>query len=42
VVGNFCMDLAIEKAKATGVGVVCAKRENSIYAPSDSLLKIHI
>lgn len=26
VVGNFCMDLAIEKAKATGVGVVCAKR----------------
>jgi len=28
VVGNFCMDLAIEKAKATGVGVVCAKRSN--------------
>lgn len=27
VVGNFCMDLAIEKAKCTGVGVVCAKRE---------------
>lgn len=25
VVGNFCMDLAIEKAKNTGVGVVCAK-----------------
>lgn len=25
VVGNFCMDLAIEKAKLTGVGVVCAK-----------------
>ncbi|CRL02920.1 CLUMA_CG015751, isoform A [Clunio marinus] len=28
VVGNFCMDLAIEKAKTTGVGVVCAKRSN--------------
>lgn len=27
VVGNFCMDLAIEKAKNTGVGVVCAKSE---------------
>lgn len=26
VVGNFCMDLAMEKAKATGVGVVAAKR----------------
>lgn len=25
VVGNFCMDLAIEKAKNVGVGVVCAK-----------------
>lgn len=25
VVGNFCMDLAIQKAKNTGVGVVCAK-----------------
>jgi LDH2 family malate/lactate/ureidoglycolate dehydrogenase len=25
VVGNFCMDLAVEKAKVTGVGVVCAK-----------------
>lgn len=25
VVGNFCMDLAVEKAKTTGVGVVCAK-----------------
>lgn len=29
VVGNFCMDLAVEKAKTTGVGVVCAKREDS-------------
>lgn len=28
VVGNFCMDLAIQKARATGVGVVCAKRSN--------------
>jgi Malate/L-lactate dehydrogenase len=27
VVGNFCMDLAVEKAKVTGVGVVCAKSE---------------
>lgn len=27
VVGNFCMDLAIEKAKNVGVGVVCAKRK---------------
>lgn len=29
VVGNFCMDLAIEKAKTTGVGVVCAKSISS-------------
>ncbi|XP_037045184.1 uncharacterized oxidoreductase YjmC-like [Bradysia coprophila] len=28
VVGNFCMDLAIEKAKNVGVGWVCAKRSN--------------
>lgn len=27
VVGNFCMDLAIQKAKTTGVGVVCARSE---------------
>lgn len=27
VVGNYCIDLAIEKAKKTGVGVVCAKSE---------------
>lgn len=27
VVGNFCMDLAIDKAKKTGVGVVCARSE---------------
>ena len=25
VVGNFCMDLAIKKAKETGIGWVCAK-----------------
>lgn len=25
VVGNFCMDLAIKKAKATGIGWVCVK-----------------
>lgn len=25
VVGNFCMDLAIQKAKTVGVGWVCAK-----------------
>jgi LDH2 family malate/lactate/ureidoglycolate dehydrogenase len=30
VVGNFCMDLAIEKAKKTGVGVVCAQSELNI------------
>lgn len=30
VVGNFCMDLAMEKARDTGVGVVCAKREKNI------------
>jgi len=28
VVGNYCMDLAIEKAKNVGVGWVCAKRSN--------------
>uniref|UniRef100_A0A182Y2M5 Uncharacterized protein n=1 Tax=Anopheles stephensi TaxID=30069 RepID=A0A182Y2M5_ANOST len=28
VVGNFCMDLAIRKAKEVGVGWVCAKRSN--------------
>ncbi|ETN62069.1 malate dehydrogenase [Anopheles darlingi] len=28
VVGNFCMDLAIKKAKEVGVGWVCAKRSN--------------
>ncbi|XP_037045189.1 uncharacterized oxidoreductase YjmC-like [Bradysia coprophila] len=28
VVGNFCMDLAIKKAKNIGVGWVCAKRSN--------------
>lgn len=27
VVGNFCMDLAIQKAKTVGVGVVCAKSD---------------
>ncbi|XP_055842480.1 uncharacterized oxidoreductase YjmC-like [Episyrphus balteatus] len=28
VVGNYCMDLAIKKAKIVGVGWVCAKRSN--------------
>lgn len=28
VVGKFCMDLAIKKAKTVGVGWVCAKRSN--------------
>lgn len=28
VVGRYCMDLAIEKAKTAGVGWVCAKRSN--------------
>lgn len=27
VVGEFCMDLAIKKAKSSGVGWVCAKRK---------------
>lgn len=28
VVGNWCMDLAIEKAKTTGIGIVSAKGSN--------------
>ena len=28
VVGNFCMKLAIEKAKNVGIGIVVAKRSN--------------
>ena len=28
VVGNYCMDLAIKKAKSVGVGWVCAKQSN--------------
>lgn len=28
VIGNFCMDVAIKKAKQTGVGWVCAKGSN--------------
>ena len=28
VVGNFCMKLAIEKAKKVGIGMVVAKRSN--------------
>lgn len=28
VVGNWCMDLAMEKAKNTGIGMVCCKRTN--------------
>ncbi|KAG7153333.1 Malate dehydrogenase-like 1 [Homarus americanus] len=31
VVGNFCMDLAIKKAKATGIGWVCAKAAELVY-----------
>lgn len=27
VVGNFCMKIAMEKAKQVGVGWVCAKRK---------------
>lgn len=27
VVGNFCMKLAMDKAKTVGVGWVCARRE---------------
>lgn len=28
VIGKFCMDLAIEKANKTGIGIVSAKRSN--------------
>lgn len=31
VVGNFCMDLAINKAKRSGVGWVVAKGESIFY-----------
>lgn len=27
VVGNFCVDLAVKKAKETGIGWVCARGE---------------
>lgn len=48
VVGRFCMDLAIEKAKTVGVGWVCAKRSNhygiagwhSIHAEQQGLIGI--
>lgn len=30
VVGNFCMDLAIKKAKEVGVGVVAAKSNKNL------------
>lgn len=48
VVGRFCMDLAIEKAKNVGVGWVTAKRSNhygiagwySIYAQEQGLIGI--
>ena len=28
VVGNFCMDIAIKKAKEFGIGMVVARRSN--------------
>ena len=31
VTGKFCMDLAIEKAKAAGIGLVSARRKNSYF-----------
>jgi LDH2 family malate/lactate/ureidoglycolate dehydrogenase len=31
VVGNFCMDLAIEKAKAAGVGIVSVRGNYQCY-----------
>lgn len=48
VVGRFCMDLAIKKAKSAGVGWVCAKRSNhygiagwyTIYAEQQGLIGI--
>lgn len=36
VVGNFCMDLAIDKARETGIGWVCARGELKILAPEGS------
>lgn len=46
VVGRYCMDLAIKKAKTSGVGWVCAKRSNhygiagwyTIYAQEQGLI----
>ena len=31
VVGNFCMNLAIEKAKTAGIGMVVANRSSSYH-----------
>nr|CAD7572681.1 unnamed protein product [Timema californicum] len=31
VIGNFCMQLAIQKAKEEGVGLVSAKRSNNVH-----------
>lgn len=48
VVGKFCMDLAIKKAKTVGVGWVCAKRSNhygiagwhTIHAKQEGLIGV--
>lgn len=48
VVGRFCMDLAIKKAKNVGIGWVCAKRSNhygiagwhTIYAEEHGMIGI--
>lgn len=33
VVGNFCMDLAIKKAKETGIGWVCTRGMSNVDLP---------
>lgn len=38
VVGNYCMQLAIRKAREAGVGWVCAKGERTSYARRTSIL----
>lgn len=38
VVGNFCMDLAIKKAKETGIGFVVAKGTTQAYTMSAGVM----
>ena len=49
-VGNFCMNLAIQKAKQAGIGMVVAKRSNhygiagyySMQALKENMIVIHL